>query len=765
MRLNKRVGGISEDQESINFSSIVGLCCGKRKGELAVFCGAGISMNSGLPSARQLKKCILKKLPVEKNDMEEIMTSSIPFEAFMQKISGNSNISMILNIFGKGKPNTNHILIAKLAKAGYVRTILTTNFDLLIEKALEKEGLKIDKDFKVYYDEDQFSRIDFEKIADEEIIIFKIHGSIFSINSIRVTLKKIESKTLSDKRMNIIKYLFSTGKHEEVLILGYSCSDEFDITPQIQSIEKNQKKIVLIEHCKRKEKMEDIGIKDTKNPFKKGFTGKRIICDTDKFIEKFWHLLRVRGIIEEEYNPIKSEVEWRIHVGIWAKKLKQNNGYPGYSIAASIFHWISNFKKATKYYEKALRIAEKVGDNLKEFECYAGLGDAYLNMDLNKPIEYYKKCLAIARRFGDETRELTCHNGLGNAYNNLGDFNKALEYCKKVLEISKRLGNEEGESGSYIVLGNIYQNFGNIYYSSEYFDKALGYYKKALKIEKKIDSEVGKLICYQNLGALYDHLGNINNEAGNLNRAVEHHKKAIGYHTKCLIYFRKIGDRGGKSACYRNLGASYQGLGDSEKAHEYYKKSLGIYEKVGDRGGESACYRNLGASYQGLGNSKKALEYYKKSLETCRLFGDRIEESIICYNLGSYYFEFGCFNNAIEFFRKSLKIYKKIKYKVGVSECHNGLGDAYLCSGDLKNAIEHYKKSLKIDTETKNIAGIVACYINLGNAYSKLGNSGKARVYYSEALETILTYMSLDDKLGLAEKVFDQVYMSLQELI
>ena len=106
----------------------------------------------------------------------------------------------ILDIFKGGEPNANHILIARLAKNGYLRTIFTTNFDLLIEKALEKEGLKKKKDFDVYYDEEQFSTIDFDNMQDGIVRIFKIHGSIDNIDSIRTTMSAIASKILSDKR-------------------------------------------------------------------------------------------------------------------------------------------------------------------------------------------------------------------------------------------------------------------------------------------------------------------------------------------------------------------------------------------------------------------------------------------------------------------------------------------------------------------------------------------------------------------------------------
>jgi NAD-dependent SIR2 family protein deacetylase len=65
-----------------------------------------------------------------------------------------------LDVFDLGKPNTNHVLLAKLARAKYLKTICTTNFDQLIEKALQSERLVKGKDFQVFYKEDDLAYID-----------------------------------------------------------------------------------------------------------------------------------------------------------------------------------------------------------------------------------------------------------------------------------------------------------------------------------------------------------------------------------------------------------------------------------------------------------------------------------------------------------------------------------------------------------------------------------------------------------------------------
>lgn len=204
-----------------------------RKRELALFCGAGVSRNSGLPLARELAWSLLERLFGGENDghAHTIMSSRLPFEALMEVISTHSDISYLLDIFSEGRPNINHILIARLARHGYLNTIVTTNFDTLIERALQVE-FGDDNHFQVYCDETQFVRIGGGGSGDDTVKIFKIHGSAGNRESVRTTLKMVASRHLSEKRMNVVKHAFCSGNHKKILVLGYSCSDWFDIVPR-----------------------------------------------------------------------------------------------------------------------------------------------------------------------------------------------------------------------------------------------------------------------------------------------------------------------------------------------------------------------------------------------------------------------------------------------------------------------------------------------------------------------------------------------------
>ena len=72
---------------------------------------------------------------------------------------------------------------------------------------------------------------------------------------------------------------------------------------------------------------------------------------------------------------------------------------------------------------------------------------------------------------------------------------------------------------------------------------------------------------------------------------------------------------------------------------KYRKKPLKIADKIGNRGGESKCYGNLGSVYDDLGNFEKAIEYYEKSLKIAKEIGDIDLKRVINLSLSQIYYE------------------------------------------------------------------------------------------------------------------------------
>jgi len=560
--------------------------------KLAIFCGAGISNYSGLPMVSRIVPVLLEGLELELVDIKKIYDNGdenrplkLPFEAIVEILFENSNIDPVLDIYALGEPNTNHVFIAKLAKAHLVKTIVTTNFDLLIEIAMINEGLKESKDFQVYNLEDHFSntyKSSWDNLVSDKhdiVRVFKIHGGIEDKNSIRATLKTVANQSLSEKRMSIINHLFSAGNHDTVLILGYSCSDVFDITPNIEQLNGNKKRVIYVKHTGKECEIENELVDKKDDYLFKDFPGKKMVGNTDSIIKHLWdsNEKTIGGYVE-----LRSSIKWELFVKTWISDIKKEGGQSHF-INGNLLFQVSDFNKAIKYYEKSLKIVKDIGNKSRESICRMNIGNAYDSLgDYNKAIEYHEESLKIAKDIGNKQIELQCYGNLANAYFSLYDFDKALDYYEKSLEITKDIGDKLGNATCYMNLGITNHSIGD-------FNKSIEYLEKSLKKAKDIGSKQIESQCYMNLGIANHSLGDF--------------RETIEYFEKSLKIAKDIGNKQIESQCYMNLGIANHSLGDFNKAIEYLEKSLKIAKDIGNKQIESQCYMNLDNAYFSLGDN------------------------------------------------------------------------------------------------------------------------------------------------------------------
>lgn len=131
------------------------------KGAYALLLGAGISRSAHIPSGWDVEKSLIEQLAATKG----ITTTTDWHEWFKDTYGNSANYSTLLGELvkmqtervqlmrsffeptseekelGWKEPTRAHRAIAKLAKSGYIRVVLTTNFDRLLEQALEMEGI------------------------------------------------------------------------------------------------------------------------------------------------------------------------------------------------------------------------------------------------------------------------------------------------------------------------------------------------------------------------------------------------------------------------------------------------------------------------------------------------------------------------------------------------------------------------------------------------------------------------------------------------
>lgn len=422
-----------------------------KQGKTAFLCGAGVSFNSGIPIVNQFLKKLLETLELDSKRMQLLLESNLPFESFMETVIQQSEIKKIYEVFKNTEPTNTHKFLAKCIIELHNPLVVTTNFDTLIEDAL-KNNQNVTTDIRIIKN--------LEKIETKSAskMIVKIHGSIDEEDNIDIILSKVASNILYQEKTAVLQELFCTGNHDIVIVMGYSCSDIFDIVPIIESFSSNTKQIVFVEHIFTNEIfIEDIKTATYKNPFK-NYEGVRIKIDTDQFIATL-----NQSLFHEELAKHSIQTNWQEHIENWATQFdKKGSLGDKKTILFALFMKITKNTIAFELLEETLKIFK---DHNRELSYYLRLQDRGLLkihmedfknaiLDLNEAISYYKENVMV-----DSLR--IAYNNLGGANLRVGNHEEAIKNFENSIAVTQKyrlptsIGNPTGNlAQAYFYMNN-----------------------------------------------------------------------------------------------------------------------------------------------------------------------------------------------------------------------------------------------------------------------------------------------------------------------
>lgn len=323
--------------------------------KIAVIYGAGLSCNSGVFKSKDFYLQILKNLKGkddlslfdesmiynEENNYNTIYSRVAQFEDFLMRLYDDTNIELhrkekifehLYNVFKVGEPNKNHYFLAYLMYHGYIDTICTTNFDRLFEDAYfslydkniplityilsgQENNLPITKEVEI---DKKFYNGKHDNINITKRYI-KLHGCINNTN-ISTFLPLVASKSNVDCIRNVLctKVL---NKYENILVLGYSFSDAYDIGKVLRENNINKPRLFIVSHEKPTQK--------DKIPYT---LYEEIVANTDDVISTLW-----AGIADDKFckpkeiYKINTFEQSEQHIKDFMKRLNdENQGYYSY---------------------------------------------------------------------------------------------------------------------------------------------------------------------------------------------------------------------------------------------------------------------------------------------------------------------------------------------------------------------------------------------------------------------------------------------------
>jgi hypothetical protein len=117
--------------------------------------------------------------------------------------------------------------------------------------------------------------------TDRGIRVIEVHGSIDDKPNMAIMLRQIAGRVLSDARRSAIGAIFGYGPHHRVFVLGYSCSDLFDLSPLIEALANGHREVIFIDHHRDRAELRSLSERMEKNPFRQFPEARWALCDTD----------------------------------------------------------------------------------------------------------------------------------------------------------------------------------------------------------------------------------------------------------------------------------------------------------------------------------------------------------------------------------------------------------------------------------------------------------------------------------------------------
>ncbi len=418
------------------------------------FLGAGCSKSSGISLASELAEEWYEKLKFQTTkfnkfnkkhnikDDSKIQYGKLYFDIFetlfptplmqqkeIQRITNNNEVN----------PSLGYYTLASLMQKPPFNTVITTNFDNLIQDALIYSG---NKRALVITHEDLAQFIE----RDETPMITKIHGDahMHPFNN------KKETKKIPKELKGAIQGLFTNAK---VIFIGYGGNDK--------SIAN------LLNGCDRIDQVYWFGSKKPKKVA----------------LGKWWKKLKTKAYIQErDFDRILNTVQSKFDIKEpnfqeIAEKLKscykssikeetkeiekideKKKTFSDYFTLAYNYDETNNFEKAIEFYKKAINI------NPKNDTSYNNLGGVYASIDEHdKAINEYLKAIDI------NSQNDTAYYNMGLSYAKTEEYGKAMDLYTKAIEINP-------------IYENAYYQLALIYEYLKKYEKTIELYKKVIEL-------------------------------------------------------------------------------------------------------------------------------------------------------------------------------------------------------------------------------------------------------------------------------------------
>lgn len=254
-----------EDLPNVNITDDINVLRELLPKKLAILAGAGVSVSgpSHLPSASQFLKAFYEVCLPPSCDRNLFLSASsdLRFELVLGIIQHEFDEALdVLDIFLGAEPNHNHRCLNELVRQGAI--VITTNFDTLIEQASAGSY-----EYQLRATESDFRKVAVAQSGNSQPEFWHLHGALAATasrehrsESIVASIKDCwRSKDLFRLAISKGQALSSALSDRDLLVVGYSGSDDYDIAPALEEI-RSARRLVWVHHTPPGQEYDLLGV-------------------------------------------------------------------------------------------------------------------------------------------------------------------------------------------------------------------------------------------------------------------------------------------------------------------------------------------------------------------------------------------------------------------------------------------------------------------------------------------------------------------------
>lgn len=544
---------------SMSFDDIASMVM---SGRTAVFVGAGISFQAGIPLVTEIEKELLAALGVDADDARDYQEMQMPFESTMQAALNHASSEKLFAIFNAHEPQRNHFLLARLALdiESPVPVIISTNFDTLIEQAANKLGrpLKVLKQGSDGLAGDS---------AENHPNLVKIHGCITNTQALGVTIKAVANEQGVLQRRDIIHSYLGSDLVDDVLVIGYSFSDKFDISPALRSLRLPVRFWVVNHTDNALINQEPLSSLPATHPLR-GYEGAVLNVNTDELIEAVWRKTQSDTPVPLLYRDAEAQsqmIAWRASI---------ESGFGSYIvplIASTLFRNANRFEASNRYAMTSLQALD--GSHQPD-------------------------------------RESILHHTIGENFRDMSQYDFAEKHLRDAITLSRQARRMDLRAHAMKSMGVVKEDRAKLIDNAGESDKphpprrmAIKYYRAAANRARSVGDEELAAICEGNMGIA---MKNVRNSS--------YRRRAFAALHNALRIARRHGDQKSVGRCYGMMASCLTLLGRKSWAIPLWKRALEASEDMADFRHIATWTANLGEDYIDM-NPSEANKYIMKAKE------------------------------------------------------------------------------------------------------------------------------------------------------